>query len=833
MTLSLHHIVYGKRRKRLFVSIVNGCQETRHGKCRFVCPWHTRFSAFVLSIFKEKIPAGATLLGTVLSSDKTTISAMTGNRTAHPLLISLANIKAEYCAKSSHHAFLLLALLPVATFNTSDEDLRGVLGNRLLHDCLDFVLQPLKIAARVGKMMSDPFGNRRYCFTPLAAYIVDFPEAAMLSGVGGKTSPVTMASHKQFGDAYRHEPRTASTTLNQLRVIESVADPNNDVKAYLKVAKTFRFNGVHKLFWLDWPLAEPSLFLTPESLHHWNKEFYDHDFRWCIRMLGEQEIDFRFSVLQPRIGLRHFSTGVSRLKQVTGREHRNLQRYIIAVIAGAAPRNFVIAIRSLMDFRYLAQAPIIDDIVCDRIAAALSEFHDHKSAITDAGVRVGKANRPILNWYIPKLELMQSVVSNIKANGAAINWTADHTEHAHIEVVKDPGRSGNNQKYEEQICRDLDRSNKCRLFDLATAIRDANIEFGMPPVPSFVDNDGDSGDENDVPDNQNWTNSSSTLLNNIHSVSNIAQTRRAPTNYFEEAKCLVQDGNSNNMLQPLRTFTAGSRTAIHLNREPFMRRTLIADIASIFGIPDLAPSLARFLSCAAEGNRSIYTVGGRRPPTSGTNLPFQKLEVWSGLRIQLKDYHNPCIVSPPQTLCARPPCKEWPTGRFDAVLVNTDPDFEWPSSRISGNSLSSVIFKFLRLKTYSGHCVAQLRLVFSIVHPAGSVPPPESPTNDFLTYVQRFDIVPQAPSPRSNIGRGSFPEASTGMYVLKRSVRADGSRLGDIVPLSHIRTSVDLAPRFMAAADSRLTKEGSLEYSNEYFLNHFFDKQLYYSLLGA
>ena len=55
---------------------------------------------------------------------------------AHPLLISFANIKAEYRAKSSHHAFLLLALLPVPKFITSDKDFRGVLGSRLLHEHL-------------------------------------------------------------------------------------------------------------------------------------------------------------------------------------------------------------------------------------------------------------------------------------------------------------------------------------------------------------------------------------------------------------------------------------------------------------------------------------------------------------------------------------------------------------------------------------------------------------------------------------------------------------------------------------------------------------------------
>jgi hypothetical protein len=65
---------------------------------------------------KEEFPPGATLLGTVLSLDKTNISAMTGNHMAHPLLISLANIKMEHCHKGVNHAFLLLVLLPILKF---------------------------------------------------------------------------------------------------------------------------------------------------------------------------------------------------------------------------------------------------------------------------------------------------------------------------------------------------------------------------------------------------------------------------------------------------------------------------------------------------------------------------------------------------------------------------------------------------------------------------------------------------------------------------------------------------------------------------------------------
>lgn len=113
------------------------------------------------------------------------------------------------------------------------------------------------------------------------------------------------------------------------------------------------------------------------------------------------------------MGFRHFTKGISSLKQVTGCEHHDVQRYIVGVIAGAVTKDFLITIQASMDFQYLCQAKEINDKGCDRIRAALDEFHEHKSAIVNADAHVGKGNKPIKNWYIPKLEMMQSVISNI------------------------------------------------------------------------------------------------------------------------------------------------------------------------------------------------------------------------------------------------------------------------------------------------------------------------------------------------------------------------------------------------------------------------------------
>ena len=122
---------------------------------------------------KDQLPNGATLLGVMLSSNKTNISVMTGNRVAHLLLLSLANINADIHSKGSLHSHVLLTLLLVVSFIHKQTCVRSLLSDWLIHESLDLVLKPLKVAATVGIMMSDPVGNLHYCFTPLVAYIAN------------------------------------------------------------------------------------------------------------------------------------------------------------------------------------------------------------------------------------------------------------------------------------------------------------------------------------------------------------------------------------------------------------------------------------------------------------------------------------------------------------------------------------------------------------------------------------------------------------------------------------------------------------------------------------
>ena len=130
----------------------------------------------------------------------------------------------------------------------------------------------------------------------------------------------------------------------------------------------------------------------------------------------------------------------------------------------------------------------------------------------------------------------------------------------------------------------------------------------------------------------------------------------------------------------------------------------------------------------------------------------------------------------------------------------------------------------------AGHSIVQIRVIFQLILPDNIDRSQEAASSMFLAYVQRFDIVPQnlnvtLPSPR-----GAYPDPVTGMYVLKRSHRSDGSRMGDVIPLTNLRAPADIIPRFHQKADVRLTKGCSVEYSHDFLLNKFFDPELFYAL---
>ena len=246
-----------------------------------------------------------------------------------------------------------------------------------------------------------------------------------------------------------------------------------------------------------------------------------------------------------------------------------------------------------MEFRYLAQAPRFTDEQLQELDRCLKVFHRFKQAIVDAGARrrKGGGDKP---WAIPKLELLQGVVPSIRSHGAVMQWSADPTEYAHIKVIKEPARAGNNHDYDAQICRHLDRHDKVERFDLALQIR-ANSE-------EHHDNENDCDDDGTA----------------LHSVKD----------YFSYAHDLI-NGVHPQAPRPYRTFST-SITAYHLSYDPTITRMTVDKATDDFSLADFRPAISDYLDHADThvDVPASATVGGRRRALPGCSLPFEHIQIW-------------------------------------------------------------------------------------------------------------------------------------------------------------------------------------------------------------
>jgi len=295
-------------------------------------------------------------------------------------------------------------------------------------------------------------------------------------------------------------------------------------------------------------------------------------------------------------------------------------------------------------------------------------------------------------------------------------------------------------------------------------------------------------------------------------------------NYFALAAALMK-GEMPSAPLPHRTFAAGD-AAFHLRRDPLYRRVAIEEAAKTYNLPDLPAALVHYAHRVASGHLH-HSVGGRWQLASNASLPFDVVDIWTTMQIQGKAHHYPHDPLPPQTINAAPASASpgWLHGHHDPVVINVDLSSRWPRDGLKGKFIIVGLVD-PRPDLKLGHIIVQLQVIMRIV------PSMDTPLllqqDPFIAYVRRFDVIRQFNQATQTTGQ--FPESATSLYALRRAFRADNSLLGDIVPLRQLRSLVSLVPRFGAKADPRLNKTNTLACSNEFWLNKYFNKELFYAL---
>ena len=600
------------------------------------------------------------MLSVIGASDKTPLTIGSGNKEMHPVLLSLANIDAGVRMKATSHAFALAAYLPIPKFFNVSPQVHAILTARVYHICLDILTANLKHADVHGVPMSDPWGQVRLCHTPLVSWIADLPEQRLLACILSNQSAFTTATSNDFGDYHSLPPCNRDYTLNLIAQACLTTDPAS-ISTFAKTCQTFGLNGVHQPFWATWGNANPPDFLTPDALHAFHKFFFDHALKWVVNIMGGEELDRRMAALQPRLGVRHWKNGISTLKQCTGREHRDLQKILVAVIANAVPDNVLCAVRALVEFIFHAQGLLLYDEHFHAMDEALREFHTFKTAIINAGGRQGK-NGPMMHFRIPKLEGLLRVVSSARRMGAPYQYTSDITERCHITLVKTPYRRSSRRNYHEQCCRFLDRMEKLRLFGLYVSLKSNNAS----------------------------------LLNEMFNEASEVADHYPEATWLSQALppgaiSITGAASKPSLFSKLRSHLSDDQTTAFLvNATPHYTHISVNKAAQVFNLLDFRAALGDFFHL----RQSFSVRNGKRKSSSECQLPFSNIRVWNNFRIQQHSTQDPQILLPSQTIQALPPSDKMPFGRCNTVLVN-DVDGSGEKTTSSGVQSGSVFVVFI------------------------------------------------------------------------------------------------------------------------------------------
>ena len=212
---------------------------------------------------------------------------------------------------------------------------------------MDVIMEPLNAAGSQGKDMVCGDGFIRNVWPIFAAYVADYPEQCLVACCMENRCPICTVDPNSRGSHTCEPKRDVKETLFYLR--------RNQQGETDTAFKAQGLRSVSSPFWKNLPHSDIFMSFTPDLLHQLHKGvFKDHLVKWCTEIISKEEVDSRFCAVPSHPGLRHFKNGISHVSQWTGTEHKEMEKVFLALVASHRDERFVTAVRSAMDFIYLA-----------------------------------------------------------------------------------------------------------------------------------------------------------------------------------------------------------------------------------------------------------------------------------------------------------------------------------------------------------------------------------------------------------------------------------------------------------------------------------------------
>ncbi|KAJ6540166.1 hypothetical protein DFH09DRAFT_1249545 [Mycena vulgaris] len=382
---------------------------------------------------QTKLPVGAALAPVIIATDKTQLTQFSGGKSAYPVYLTLGNIPKSLRRKPSQNACVLLGYLSVDKIIRKGLSKQSVKtrNQKLFHASMRLILQPLIEAGNNGMEVVGGDGKVRLVFPILASYVADYPEQCLVGCSKYGTCPKCQRSAADLQDPVPGAARTPAWTLGVIQEAEQAGTENK----FHEYCMDHEVAGVHRPFWVGFPLTNLSLSLTPD--------------------------------------------GISLLSQVSGKERKAMARILLGCLVGKLPAKGIRACRAILDFIYLSQYSTHDDGTLTSMRDALEVWHANRSYFIDATVRE--------HFNIPKFHSLLHYVDSIQYFGTTDNYNTEMFERLHIDFAKNGWRASNRRDEFPQMITWLGRQEKISSFGTYLAwLESSKKPQPLPVVRTFT-----------------------------------------------------------------------------------------------------------------------------------------------------------------------------------------------------------------------------------------------------------------------------------------------------------------------------------------------------------
>lgn len=263
--------------------------------------------------------SGATITPIIISSNKTQLTLFQ-NKCAYPVYMTISNLPKNIRRKPSCQGQILLAYLLVTHLEhiTNQAACQRMLSN-LFHACMSCVLDPLKTAGVDGMPMTSGDGVVWRAHPILAAFIGNYPEQVLICCCKTGNCPKCIINQDEIG-----ESKDPSPLCDLDSILSTLGELDNGPLAFAHACQEAGIKPVFHPFWQDLPYVNIYLSITPNILYQLYQGVIKHLIAWIKTIYGSAELDAWCCWLPPNHGVHLFVNGISKLYQVSGKEHADI-----------------------------------------------------------------------------------------------------------------------------------------------------------------------------------------------------------------------------------------------------------------------------------------------------------------------------------------------------------------------------------------------------------------------------------------------------------------------------------------------------------------------------